>query len=90
VGPNEGQQFYEKEFEVKYIERIKQFYGMESTAFLNQNGVSLYLQKAESRIEEERQNSEYLGNYLITSEPKVMIHSVLVFNLMICLDQEGY
>jgi len=71
VGPNEGQQFYEKEFETKYIERLKSFYGMESTQFLQANGVSLYLKKAEERIEEEKQNAEYLGNYLPTSEPKI-------------------
>ena len=45
VGPNEGQQFYEKEFEAQYIERLKQFYSKESSAFLQANGVSLYLQK---------------------------------------------
>jgi len=71
VGPNEGQQFYEKEFETRYIERLKQFYAAESTQFLNANGVSLYLQKAEERIEEEKANSEYLGTYLTTSEPKL-------------------
>jgi len=71
VGPNEGQQFYEKEFEAKYIDRIKHFYAAESTQFLAANGVSLFLQKAESRIEEEKANSEYLGNYLTTSEPKI-------------------
>jgi len=71
VGPNEGQQFYEKEFETRYIERLKQFYASESTQFLASNGVSLYLQKAEERIEEERQNAEYLGTYLSTSEPKI-------------------
>jgi hypothetical protein len=71
VGPNEGQQFYEKEFETRYIERLKQFYAAESTQFLNANGVSLYLQKAEERIQEEKTNSEYLGTYLSTSEPKI-------------------
>jgi len=71
VGPNEGQQFYEKEFESRYIERLKQFYGAESTQFLQANGVSLYLQRAEERIEEEKQNAEYLGTYLSTSEPKI-------------------
>jgi len=35
------------------------------------NGVSLYLQKAEDRIEEERKNAEYLGTYLTTSDPKL-------------------
>lgn len=45
VGQNEGQQFYEKEFETRYIDRLKQFYAAESTQFLNANGVSLYLQK---------------------------------------------
>jgi hypothetical protein len=45
VGPNEGQQFYEKEFEARYIDRLKQFYAGESTAFLLANGVSLFLQK---------------------------------------------
>eukprot|EP01115_Flamella_aegyptia_P013766 TRINITY_DN7519_c0_g1_i1.p1 TRINITY_DN7519_c0_g1~~TRINITY_DN7519_c0_g1_i1.p1 ORF type:complete len:780 (+),score=346.03 TRINITY_DN7519_c0_g1_i1:135-2474(+) len=71
VGPNEGQQFYEKEFEAQYIERLKQFYAKESTAFLASNGVSLYLHKAEDRIKEERENAENLGNYLTTSEPKI-------------------
>lgn len=71
VGPNEGQQFYEKEFEAQYIERLKQFYSKESSAFLQANGVSLYLQKAEERIKEERENAENLGNYLTTSEPKI-------------------
>eukprot|EP01118_Nematostelium_gracile_P018515 TRINITY_DN823_c0_g1_i1.p1 TRINITY_DN823_c0_g1~~TRINITY_DN823_c0_g1_i1.p1 ORF type:complete len:795 (-),score=263.67 TRINITY_DN823_c0_g1_i1:65-2146(-) len=71
VGTNEGQQFYEKEFETRYIERLKQFYAAESTQFLNANGVSLYLQKAEERIQEEKANSEYLGTYLTTSEPKI-------------------
>jgi hypothetical protein len=56
VGPNEGQQFYEKEFETRYLQRIKSFYAAESTQFLQANGVSLYLQKAEERIEEEKQN----------------------------------
>jgi len=71
VGPNEGQQFYEKEFEAQYIERIKQFYAKESSAFLAQNGVSLYLGKAEDRIKEEKENAENLGTYLQTSEPKI-------------------
>ena len=71
VGPNEGQQFYEKEFETKYIERLKVFYQTESTQFLQANGVSLYLKKAEERIDEEKQNADYLGSYLPTSEPKV-------------------
>eukprot|EP01114_Cavostelium_apophysatum_P003186 TRINITY_DN1295_c0_g1_i1.p1 TRINITY_DN1295_c0_g1~~TRINITY_DN1295_c0_g1_i1.p1 ORF type:complete len:780 (-),score=255.74 TRINITY_DN1295_c0_g1_i1:133-2472(-) len=71
VGPNEGQQFYEKEFESRYVERIKQFYAAESTQFLQANGVSLYLQKAEERINEEKANAEYLGTYLQTSEPKI-------------------
>lgn len=71
VGPNEGQQFYEKEFEAPYIQRLKHFYSAESTQFLSANGVSLYLQKAEERIAEEKQNAEYLGNYLATSDPKV-------------------
>lgn len=71
VGPNEGQQFYEKEFETKYIQRLKDFYLAESTQFLQANGVSLYLKKAEERIEEERQNAENLSTYLATSEPKV-------------------
>lgn len=71
VGPNEGQQFYEKEFETKYIERLKAFYSLESTQFLQANGVSLYLKKAEERIAEERQNAEYLGSYLPTSDPKI-------------------
>jgi hypothetical protein len=90
VGPNEGQQFYEKEFEAKYIERIKVFYGAESTAFLNANGVSQYLQKAEARIEEERQNSEYLGNYLTTSEPKVRGCHLPTKVLIPCTDQKSY
>jgi len=71
VGPNEGQQFYEKEFEARYIDRLKQFYAGESTAFLLANGVSLFLQKAEERINEEKQNAEYLGTYLPTSDPKI-------------------
>jgi len=71
VGPNEGQQFYEKEFESRYIDRLKTFYANESSAFIVANGVSLYLQKAEDRIEEERQNAEYLGTYLTSSEPKI-------------------
>jgi len=71
VGPNEGQQFYEKEFEARYIERLKKFYGAESSAFLQANGVSLFLQKAEERILEEKQNAEYLGTYLTTSDPKI-------------------
>lgn len=71
VGPNEGQQFYEKEFETKYIQRLKDFYLAESTQFLQANGVSLYLKKAEERIEEERQNAENLSTYLATSEPKI-------------------
>jgi len=71
VGPNEGQTFYEKEFESRYIERLKHFYAAESTQFIIANGVSLYLQKAEERIEEERQNSEYLGTYVASSEPKI-------------------
>jgi len=71
VGQTEGQQFYEKEFETRYIDRLKHFYAAESTQFLNANGVSLFLQKAEERIEEERQNSEYLGPYLQSSEPKI-------------------
>jgi len=71
VGPNEGQQFYEKEFEIRYIERLKQFYAAESTQFLQANGVSLYLQKAEERIEEEKRNAEYLATYLTSSEPKI-------------------
>lgn len=71
VGPNEGQIFYEKEFESRYIQHLKDFYSAESTAFLQANGVSLYLQKAEARIEEEKKNSEYLGTYLATSEPKI-------------------
>jgi hypothetical protein len=71
VGPNEGQQFYEKEFETRYIDRLKQFYANESTQFLIANGVSLYLQKAEERIEEEKKNAEYLGTYLSSSDPKI-------------------
>jgi len=71
VGPNEGQQFYEKEFEAQYIERIKQFYAKESSTFLQLNGVSLYLHKAEDRIKEEKENAENLGTYLTTSEPKI-------------------
>ncbi len=71
VGPNEGQQFYEKEFEAQYIERIKQFYAKESSAFLQLNGVSLYLHKAEDRIKEEKENAENLGTYLTTSDPKI-------------------
>jgi len=50
---------------------LKQFYAAESTQVLNANGVSLYLQKAEERIAEEAGNSEYLGTYLTTSEPKI-------------------
>lgn len=52
---------------------------MESTQFLQANGVSLYLKKAEERIEEEKQNAEYLGNYLPTSEPKVKINKFFSF-----------
>jgi len=71
VGPNEGQQFYEKEFETPYLERVRQFYAKESSQFLTSNGVSLYLSKAEDRIREEKENSQNLGIYLVTSDPKI-------------------
>eukprot|EP01119_Soliformovum_irregulare_P016219 TRINITY_DN4668_c0_g1_i1.p1 TRINITY_DN4668_c0_g1~~TRINITY_DN4668_c0_g1_i1.p1 ORF type:complete len:780 (-),score=286.20 TRINITY_DN4668_c0_g1_i1:47-2386(-) len=71
VGSNEGQQFYEKDFENRYLERLKHFYTAESTQFLNANGVSLYLKKAEERIAEETHNAEYLGTYHASSNPKI-------------------
>ncbi|PRP82656.1 hypothetical protein PROFUN_09767 [Planoprotostelium fungivorum] len=71
IGPMEGQQFYEKEFESRYIQRLKSFYAQESTDFLSKNGVSQYLYKAEARIEEEKDNSSLLAAYLSTSEPKI-------------------
>ena len=70
VAAGEGQQFYEREFEMRYLASLKAFYLAESTQFLQANGVSLYLQKAEERIEEERKNAEYLTTYQNSSEPK--------------------
>eukprot|EP01117_Protostelium_nocturnum_P018944 TRINITY_DN804_c0_g1_i1.p1 TRINITY_DN804_c0_g1~~TRINITY_DN804_c0_g1_i1.p1 ORF type:complete len:783 (-),score=238.21 TRINITY_DN804_c0_g1_i1:51-2399(-) len=90
VGPTEGQQFYEKEFECRYIHHLKEFYASESSNFLQQNGVSLYLMKAESRIEEEKVNSEYLGLYLNSSEPKIKkaIDEVLIEKHMDIIQQD--
>lgn len=41
------------DFEEPYLAALKDYYQRESTNFIAQNGVSLYMRKAEKRIEEE-------------------------------------
>lgn len=85
VGPSEGQQFYEKEFEKKYLQRLEAFYSAESTEFLSHNSVAQYCQKAEDRIkEEEVENAKYLGSYAAHSKIKIKatLDKVLILNHM--------
>jgi len=61
--------FYDREFESHFLDATKVFYVTESTAFIEENGVSSYMQKAEGRIENEQNNAK---QYLLAStEPKL-------------------
>jgi Cullin family/Cullin protein neddylation domain len=84
VGPSEGQQFYEKEFEKKYLQRLESFYNAESTEFLSHNSVAQYCEKAEARILEEDGNASFLGTYAASSKPKIKncLDKVLILNHM--------
>lgn len=61
--------FYDREFEAPFLEATKVFYITESTQFIEENGVSEYMKKAEGRIENEQGNAK---QYMLSStEPKV-------------------
>jgi cullin 1 len=66
--------FYEREFEGAFLEATKVFYITESTAFIEANGVSEYMKKAEGRIENEQKNAkQYM---LAATEPKVGVRLI--------------
>lgn len=63
--------FYDREFEAPFLDATKVFYITESTAFIEENGVSEYMKKAEGRIENEQTNAK---QYMLTStEPKLKL-----------------
>jgi len=63
LGVNEEQPvlFYRKEFQEPFVESTRDFYIKESTAFLQQNSTSAYMQKAEERLAQEEALAQ---NYL--------------------------
>jgi cullin 1 len=62
--------YYQKEFQVKFIERTNEFYAKESADFLVANGVSQYMRKASARLEQEQTRSR---QYLHPSTEAVVI-----------------
>jgi len=63
--------FYDREFEAPFLEVMKVFYITESTTFIEENGVSEYMKKAEGRIENEQGNAK---QYMLSStEPKLKL-----------------
>ena len=76
--------FYDREFESHFLDATKVFYVTESTAFIEENGVSSYMQKAEGRIENEQNNAK---QYLLAStEPSpASVVSRLVMTVSLCV-----
>jgi cullin 1 len=81
-------QIYESKFLVDYLKETSRFYAVESATFIEQNAVTEYLKKAETRLDEENMRCE---KYLHESSAKkiksacemVLIESHLVWGEII-------
>jgi cullin 1 len=63
IKPNKALEIYLQEFEPHYIKYLNDYYARESSAYVAENGVSLYMIKAEQRLEEEEARAKkYLDN----------------------------
>ena len=86
----DGVNVYEEEFEVYFLEETKNFYKVESLAFLSENTCQDYVLKAESRLAEEFAR---VRNYLApTSETKlkqVTEHELITVHAKTLLELEN-
>jgi len=54
INKNKPLEIYKEDFETPFLANTKEYYSRESTEFIAENGVSAYMKKAETRIEEEQ------------------------------------
>jgi len=63
IKTNKPLDIYKEDLECHFLKDTQEYYARESTSFISLNGVSLYMTKAEVRIqEEERRGKRYLDN----------------------------
>lgn len=55
-------QLYQDEFESRYVQNTRDFYRIESLQFIDNNGISEYMKKAEARVAEEELRSKRFLN----------------------------
>jgi hypothetical protein len=53
IKPNKALEIYLQELEPQYIKHLSDYYARESSAYISENGVSMYMKKAEQRLDEE-------------------------------------
>lgn len=58
INKNKPLEIYKEDFETPFLSNTREYYSRESTAFIASCGVSAYLKKAETRIEEETQRAK--------------------------------
>ncbi|KAM9962638.1 hypothetical protein ACTFIR_005554 [Dictyostelium discoideum] len=66
------------EYEASYLENTRQFYTRESVAFIASSGISSYMKKAETRIDEEEQRSQKYLNSSSHDKMRRLLHSILI------------
>ncbi|KYQ88157.1 cullin B [Tieghemostelium lacteum] len=69
---------YKREYETAYLDNTAQFYSRESTSFISSSGISAYMKKAETRIEEEYHRAQKYLNQSSHDKLRRIMDQVLI------------
>ncbi len=78
VKKNKPLELYRDQFEVPYVNETRDYYRAESLAFVDANGVSEYMKKAEARIVEEEARSKRFLDKSSLEQMRKVVDNVLI------------
>jgi len=79
LGQADYSNVYERDFESLFLGTTQEFYRLESLSYLSQNTATAYVEKAQVRIEEEKDRAKALGLASTTEEPlKSIVETELI------------